>query len=179
MECLCPLKRSTKTQWDTSLIKTNTTLSDFYGRICFMSAKAFNQDIGNWNTSQVTSMASMFYYADAFNQDIGRWNTSQVTTMSSMLGGSYSVQPRHWELGHIASDFYGKYVYSASEFNHDIGNWNTSQVASMSSMFYYACSFNQDIGSWNTEKVAGYEIYVLFSRMFFSVQPRHWALEHR
>ena len=44
-----------------------------------------NQDIGNWNTSKVTTMASMFNYATAFNQDIGNWNTSRLTDTEAMF----------------------------------------------------------------------------------------------
>ena len=49
----------------------------------FSSASAFNQNIGIWNTAQVTDMYDMFYSASAFNQDIGSWNTTQVTRYAS------------------------------------------------------------------------------------------------
>ena len=77
----------------------------------FYHASAFNQDIGGWNTAQVTDMQSMFRSASAFNQDIGSWNTEKVTHMGAMF-------------------------LSASAFNQDIGSWNTAQVTSMICMFY-------------------------------------------
>jgi surface protein len=39
----------------------------------FSQAIAFNQDIGNWNTSNVANMTSMFQGATAFNQDLSGW----------------------------------------------------------------------------------------------------------
>ncbi len=39
----------------------------------FSNATAFNQDIGNWDTSKVIDMRNMFYLATAFNQNISGW----------------------------------------------------------------------------------------------------------
>ena len=44
------------------------------------SNRAFNQPIGDCDTSSVTDMDKMFHYNAAFNQPIGKWDTSQVTT---------------------------------------------------------------------------------------------------
>ena len=47
----------------------------------FCHAKMFNKDIGNWDTSNVTTMSCMFSYAYNFNEDIGGWDTSNVKNL--------------------------------------------------------------------------------------------------
>ena len=43
----------------------------------FFGAKEFNQDISNWDVSNVTNMSFMFADAISFNQDIGNWDVSK------------------------------------------------------------------------------------------------------
>lgn len=101
----------------------------------FSLALKFNQDIGNWDTSKITNMNTMFGNSEygstktsLFNQDISRWDTSSVTNMAYMFR-------------------------NASQFNQDISAWNTSSVTTMSGMFHNAAVFNQDIGNWLTSNV--------------------------
>ena len=82
------------------VINTGKDIS-FFGM--FQNAPAFNQPIGNWNTSRVASMNRMFNGATSFNQNISNWDTSNVTDFTNMF-------------------------YYATAFNQPIGSWNISNV---------------------------------------------------
>ena len=71
----------------------------------FFHSDNFNGAIGNWDTSKVTNMKSMFGYAISFNQDIGNWITSNVDNMEYMFDNAIS-------------------------FNQDLSNWNVDNVTS-------------------------------------------------
>jgi surface protein len=51
----------------------------------FFGARSFNQDISNWNVSNVTNMSNMFYFTESFNQDISSWNVSNVKCKKDMF----------------------------------------------------------------------------------------------
>jgi surface protein len=106
-------------------------------------------NINTWNTSNVTSMYSMFYNALDFNQPIDNWNTSNVVSMFNMFfGASNFNQPiGNWNTSGV-TDMYRMFA-DAISFNEPIGNWNTTNVINMNSMFYGASNFNQPIGNWN------------------------------
>ena len=62
----------------------------------FEDAIAFNQPVGNWNTSHAARMDSMFKNAASFNQTLAGWDISHVEDMSSMFENaaafSYSLE---------------------------------------------------------------------------------------
>jgi hypothetical protein len=49
----------------------------------FESATTFNQNISNWNVSNVTNMTNMFNVASSFNQDLSSWCVTNIPTAPS------------------------------------------------------------------------------------------------
>ena len=64
--------------------------------------KDINNNLSNWNVSQVIDMSYMFYFS-GFSGGLSDWNVSQVTDMIGMF-------------------------FNATRFNGDLSNWNVSNV---------------------------------------------------
>ncbi len=47
-------------------------------RSMFAGAEKFNQDLSDWDTSNVKDMNFMFYDAKKFNQDLSVWKVEKV-----------------------------------------------------------------------------------------------------
>ena len=135
----------------------------------FNGATTFNQAIGSWDTSKVTSMQNMFTNANVFNQTIESWNTANVVNMNSVFyGASTFNQPiGSWNTSKVTD--MGGVFGSARAFNSPINSWNTANVVNMSSMVYNAAVFNQPIGSWNTAKVT--DMFYMFYGTYVFNQP--------
>ena len=78
-------------EWDISAVKSldylfcARTSRNFEQRGCNGDCGTFNEAIGAWDTSQVTSVNGIFRNAPSFNQPIGSWNTSSVTNLHTAL----------------------------------------------------------------------------------------------
>ena len=91
-------------------------------------------DLSNLDTSNYTSMSSMFSSCSSLKSlDVSNFDTSNVTNMSSMF-------------------------YNCSSFTSlDLSNWDTSNVTSMGNMFSGCSSLTSlDVSSFNTSKVKDY-----------------------
>jgi surface protein len=53
----------------------------------FNGASSFNQNLSNWDVSNVINMQGMFTDATAFNQNLSAWDVSSVTNMDNMFDG--------------------------------------------------------------------------------------------
>jgi len=72
--------------------------------------QSFNQNISNWDTSNVIDMNQMFYGAASFNHNISHWDTSNIIDMSSMFEG-------------------------ATSFNQDLSGWDVLNVTNCTGVF--------------------------------------------
>ena len=92
----------------------------------------------NWDTSNVTNMQYMFSGASSLIRiDVSKWNTGKVTTMSGM----FQVGD-NWKGNGQLIEIVG------------LGNLDVSNVTDMTCMFYGAGKMTQyDISGWNVSKV--------------------------
>ena len=97
------------------------------------AAKAQYGPIASWDTSEITTMGSLFVERD-FNDDISRWDVSACEFMGSMFCGS--------------------------TFNGDISQWDVSNCLQMDFMFSSNSSFTRQLtGAWSTSTASKREMF--------------------
>ena len=137
-----------------------TTMSSLFSQARNPAAASFNSDISNWDTGNVKYMNDMFLKAAAFNQDIGGWDISSVTTMARMFKEATVFNQDIGSWDVSSVTNMHRMFNKASAFDQAIGSWDTSRVTDMSYMFIFATAFNQDIGSWDVSSVT--DMFAMF-----------------
>lgn len=123
----------------------------------FMNNKVFDQNISNWELTNVTNMNEMFRYAEKFNQNISNWDVSHVTNMKYTFSNAkkFNQDLSSWEVSNVTNmhwmfDQMDNFNNGEKPLN---WGWKTRNVTDMADMFYGAKKFNQDISGWDVSNV--------------------------
>lgn len=132
--------------WETG----NITNMDGLFRGCI----SFNQPIGTWDISSLTSLDELFSGsgagAMAFNQNLNSWDVSAITSMTDTFTNctNYNQPMNSWDMSSVTDAT--RMFFGCTAFNQDISNWDVSSVSNFEGMFFGAYNFNQNLSAWNT-----------------------------
>ncbi len=113
--------------------------------------------ISRWNTKYVTNMRALFLFKDKFNEDISNWNTSNVEDMSGMFNGygfrshAFNQDISRWDVSKVR-DMQLMFNH-ANNFNCDLSYWNVQNVRSMRYMFDGATNFSGNLSNWKLKNI--------------------------
>ena len=121
------------------------------------SGTELDYELSNLDISNITSMASMFYYCSKLTSlDLSNFNTSSVTKMSNMFYGCSSLTSLDLSSFNTSNVTNMSYMFNncKSLTSLDISSFNTSSVTNMKQMFYYCSKLTTlDLSSFNTLNV--------------------------
>lgn len=136
--------------WDVSEVK-------FMDYLFFECEAITNENLNNWDTSNVVDMSCMFYGAINFNGNVGGWNVQNVRNMYSMFENAHNFNGDigNWDVQNVTD--MGFMFCDAHMFNCNISNWNISKVTRTTRMFEYAYSFDRYSLKWDVSHVKNKE----------------------
>ena len=133
-------------------------------------------DASKIDTSNVTSMSSMFYNSNLESVDVSNWDTSNVKYMIGMFGKAKhlkSLNVSNWNTNNVQDMSY-MFMETSSLTNLDVSNWNTSNVTDMHYMFYLSTSIKQlNVSNWDTSKVTNMR-FLFFGAPINELNVSNW-----
>ena len=124
--------------------------------------------IEKWDTSNVTSMESLFSGVEANSIPyISKWNTGNVQNMAFMFQNSNCDQPLKWDTSKVTNM---AFLFHNSKFNHPL-NWDTSKVTNMKGMFSRSW-FNAPLDHWDVSNVV--DMSYMFENARFTQPLNSW-----
>jgi surface protein len=79
----------------------------------FYQNSAFNQPIGTWNTSSIIKMRQVFFSAAVFDQDVSNWQVTQVTDLVGFMQNA-KLSTANYDALLIAWDAQGAMSFSGT-----------------------------------------------------------------
>lgn len=117
--------------------------------------------MGDWNTSSITNMSSMFASCSSLiSLDVANWDISSVTNLSWMFCDCRSANwsdLSSWDTSNVM-DMTGVFSGCLNRTSlDDLSDWDTSKVMDMSYMFQNCAALISldSIGDWDTSNVLG------------------------
>lgn len=158
-------------KWDVSKITSF--------RSAFRECPSFDDNIGNWNTSQGKDFGLMFRgnttnpligsFTNGGSSSIDNWDMRNATSLVAMFAYQrfFDQNIGNWDVSNVTDMSFMFLTYwtgadpttapNNGTFNNggsdSIKNWNTSKVTNMSAMFSGQNSFNQPIEEWDVSNV--------------------------
>ena len=121
----------------------------------FYACTPFNQPLGDWDVSNVTSLSRIYdgiFRGTSFNQNIESWDVSNLTYIVEPFAGTPFNQPlNNWDVSNVTDFSQGGNIagWFGSSFNQPLDKWDVSNAISLRGLFAGATSFNQDISMWD------------------------------
>jgi surface protein len=157
------------------MMGTNDEPLEIGGTTIIPQPMSFNQPLNNWDVSNVSIMAGMFFGLRSFNQPLNDWDVSNVTNMGIlfMLASSFNQPLNNWDVSNVTDFSFSGYVEEltgeamdpddapynfsifsyALSFNSSVAGWDVSSARNTAGMFSGAKTFNQPLTNWNTTGV--------------------------
>ena len=119
----------------------------------FYNATNFNDDIENWDVSNIEYMFKTFSGAISFNQPLAWWDTFSVLGFESTFefALSFNQSLNMWDTSN--AEYMNGMFYEAKRFNQPLNSWDVSNVSDMAYMFEAASNFNQPLEQWDVSAV--------------------------
>ena len=140
----------------------------------FLHCSAFvGTGLDTWGTSNVKDMSYMFNGCKNLNAELSSWDTSNVKDMSYMFNGCKNLNAdlSGWNVSNVI--WMPQMFYKCEKLNSDISRWDVRNVRNMESMFYGCTSLEQDLSGWDIQKAAKYRRHMFMDcpKMKMKMKP--------
>ena len=130
-----------------------------------INSTTYFKELVKINTSNVTTMNSMFYNCNNLTSlDVSNFDTSNVTTMYRMFRDCNqltSIDVSNFDTSNV-TNMYEMFYYCTSLTSVDVSNFNTSNVTDMRYMFSNCNQLTSlDLSNWDTSEVTN--MYYMFT----------------